>query len=829
MPCAVSKFNENNATSPDSTKYFNPITTAHQQFGHGGGLSFMMRGKTHNIKLVIKDCEFTKNHAIWGGGLSIELYGQSSELHITLDNLSFYENYLPLDESASTIGTGGGAVRIAALPDAELLNTSITFTKCAFQNNVAIFGGGVSIELFREELNSGTSIKFTNCTWQNNTARIGSALDAYAHPYPFGKVANFTIDSCNFIENTNHYTELLAKFQGIGTVYLWSIPFFFNNKNTFRGNYGSALVGIDSWFTFQNGAVVVFDNNTANNGGAITLFDNSYLMLYENVQLNFTNNKADGKGGAILVINNGQRDLVSSQYCFVVFHNVSVSPYEWKEKNIKVYFAHNKAKYGNSIFATTLYTCIWGGSTGLDQIHIDDVKQVCYWNKTFMYEGVSNVSGLSQEISSEATYVSNVKKTTYSIPPGKLYHFNFTEKNDRLEKVDVVYFTSIYDNSSVAVVDDTETYTADDFTLLHGTPGSTFKLKMVTDSSLPLSVTVTVQLDDCPPGFYLSSETDSNITVCKCSVNVPGKDYFGIIECDNTKLVASLQTAYYAGYANLNGKETLLTAGCTEGYCYSNKSSYVELPSNSSSQALDDLICKPKNRNGTLCGKCLEDYYIYVNSYDYKCGKCTNSWVAGAFMLFGFKYVPLIVFLYIIGLFSISLIDGPLNSAVLFSQLIPYMNIYAGERISILNKNFVTGFRFLYGPWNLDFIEVLVKDFCVFPVQSALEMLLFKNLTPVVIGCILSILYIWISERCNFIETANLQESSVCKKRLSYIFCECICCKCECLSGCLKKYRKAINWLNRKVCGHSKRTLTLAFTLKVLLPVLYYVMLNSQP
>jgi len=232
----------------------------------------MMRGKTPNIKLIIKDCEFTKNHAIWGGGLSIELYGQSSELQITLYNLFFYDNYLPLDGSASTIGTGGGVVRIATLPDAELLNTSITFTNCSFQNNVAIFGGGVSIELFREQPYSVISINFINCTSQNNTAHIGSALDAYAHPYPFGKIANFTIDPCNFIENTNHYTELLVKFQGIGTVYSWSIPFFFNNKNTFRGNYGSALVGIDSWFTFHNGAVVVFDNNTAENGGAITYF-----------------------------------------------------------------------------------------------------------------------------------------------------------------------------------------------------------------------------------------------------------------------------------------------------------------------------------------------------------------------------------------------------------------------------------------------------------------------------------------------------------------------------------------------------------------------------
>ena len=802
-------FYANNATSLLRTKIFNPTINAQNQFGYGGGLNFMTRGTHHNLTIAIKDCNFTKNHAIRGGGLSIRLYNQPSRYQIMLIKSIFDSNYLPVDGHVhvNATRTGGGAVRIEIFPkhNSGSLDTNITVRNCTFQNNTAIFGGGVSIELLREDSIATTVICFINCTWQHNIARLGSALDAYVHPYPFGKAANVTIDSCRFIKNTNHYTELPVIRQGIGTLYLWSVPIFFSGKNTFTGNYGSALVGIDTWFTFQGGSVVVFENNTAENGGAITLFENSYLMLYEDVELNFTYNKANGKGGAIRVNINGQRDLIDSQYCFVSFHDLSVSPYEWKQKNIKVYFGHNKAKYGNSIFSTTLYACIWGE---FNEIHSRDIYEVCYWNGTFMYEGVSNVNDLGQEISSEATYV-NIINDRYSIPPGKLYNFGFTEENERMENVDAVYFVTTND-SSVATVDETELYTLDDFTMLHGKPGSVFDLKMVTVNNLPLSITVKIKLDECPPGFYLAFSSDPNKTICRCSVNVPDQDYLGIVECDNSKnLVAYLRPAHYAGYVSLDGKKTLLTAGCPEGYCYSTNS-YLELPSNSSSEALDDLICKPEYRTGALCGKCSEGNYIYVNSYNYECGKCTNSWLEGAFMLIGLKYIPLIIFLYIIGLFGISLVNGPLNSVILFSQLLPYMDIYAGGRVHILNKNSVTGVRFVYGMWSLDFFELLAPNFCVLPTKSTLEMLLFKNLTPVLFGFVLSFLYILISERNDIVANANLSDSSVCKC-ISYVFCKLFCKFCSCLNCCVQKYKEMIESLNKKICGHEENEASTCF------------------
>ena len=84
---------------------------------------------------------------------------------------------------------------------------------------------------------------------------------------------------------------------------------------------------------------MVFEKNTADNGGAITLIDNSYLVLFENTTLNFTRNTAAGKGGAIYAVTDGQRSFTSSRFCFVIFHNSIISPYEWR-----------RTKYNNILF-----------------------------------------------------------------------------------------------------------------------------------------------------------------------------------------------------------------------------------------------------------------------------------------------------------------------------------------------------------------------------------------------------------------------------------------------------------------------------------------------
>ena len=363
-----------------------------------------------------------------------------------------------------------------------------------------------------------------------------------------------------------------------------------------------------------------------------------------------------------------------------------------EEQNITIYFSNNSAKYGSSIFTTTLLTCVWGELTN---IQLAEIKQVYYWNGTFIYEGIANISDLSKEISSEATNIENLKNTSYTFPPGKLYDFKFVAKNDRNEAVDTVYFVTTND-SSIAVVDDTLSYTSESNTMLYGAPGNVIDLNVVTINSLPLSVSICVKLDDCPPGFYPSTESRSNKTVCKCSVNVADQEYFGIIKCDSRNMVAYLTPSYFAGYKTFRKKDVLLTSSCPEGYCYHGTGLSVQLPPNSSSQALDDVICKSQSRTGMLCGKCSEGNYIFINSpnYAFECGKCNMSPWLEILLLLTTKYIPLTIFVYILGFFSISLLNGPLNSFVLFSQLLPLMEIYAGGRISILNQPVVKTYRF---------------------------------------------------------------------------------------------------------------------------------------
>ena len=730
----------NVANSSNSTELFQPslYATFHQQFGRGGGLTVVLRGVAQNNTVMIKDCKFLHNQAMWGGGLFVGLLDKPNRNFFILESVLFDSNVASSNGFLGITGAGGGAVRISSTPNFFLnYSTTFKFVNCLFLRNVADLGGGVSFELVRENART-SAIYFTNCTWHDNVGHLGSAMYAYVYIYPFGDITNVNIDSCNFIENSNDHSQLSQTPLGLGTVYLWSVPVTFSKKNMFIGNNGSALVGISTWFILENEAVLVFKENTAENGGGITLLDGSYLILFQNTALNFTNNTATGKGGAIYAVTDDRQRFTSTRFCFISFYDFTVSPYKWRENNVTVYFANNRAKYGYSIFTTTLLTCVWGE---LMKVDLAEIKQVYYWNGTFMYEGINDVSDLQKEISTDAARVENLKNASYHFPPGKLNYFDLVAENDREEAVDTIYFVTTND-SSVAMVDGTYSYTAEANTILYGAPGSVVDLKMVTVNHLPLSISISVKLDDCPPGFYPSIESRFNKTVCKCSVNETGQEYFGIVKCDSLNMIAYLQSSYFAGYKTFGSKIVLLTSNCPERYCYHGTSSSVPLPSDSSSTTLDDTICKSQNRTGMLCGKCSNGNHIFINShnYHYKCGECNMPLWKEILLLFVAKYIPLTIFVIVIGFFNVSLLNGTLNSFVMFSQLLPFMDIYAGGRISIVNEPVVETYRFLYNMWNLNFFEIVLPGFCVLHTQSALNMLIFDYLITFLYMIILTII-----------------------------------------------------------------------------------------
>lgn len=65
----------------------------------------------------------------------------------------------------------------------------------------------------------------------------------------------------------------------------------------FSQNYGSVFVIIASTTVLQG--YVLFHNNTADQGAALQLLENSQVYLKEGLRANFVNNKAKSLGGAI--------------------------------------------------------------------------------------------------------------------------------------------------------------------------------------------------------------------------------------------------------------------------------------------------------------------------------------------------------------------------------------------------------------------------------------------------------------------------------------------------------------------------------------------------
>ena len=129
--------------------------------------------------------------------------------------------------------------------------------------------------------------------------------------------------------------------------------------------------------------------------------------------------------------------------------------------------------------------------------------------------------------------------------------------------------------------------------------------------------------------------------------------------------------------------------------------------------------CASLNRQGTLCGQCLEGYAVPAYSYDLNCIKCNSdiqNW--GHYILFAF--FPLTLFIVITIVFRINVLSPKLNIFVLASQaisipiflrIILYTLSQTTEKIVSIPVKIVVA---LYGIWNLDFLRVnILPDVCI--------------------------------------------------------------------------------------------------------------------
>ena len=721
------KFINNTGTTikDPTTKYIFPIGSSHQQFGRGGGLSMHFKGNATNNNVTITNCTIENNTAVWGGGMLIDLLDLAQSNHIVIKNVTFANNLIPIKA-----GTGGGALRMNYFPQVDNAANIVNVTECRFDNNSAYFGGAISLSPKQENGSrvATNRINFNRCVWQNNRAHIGSAIDLSAYFNEPGGLSTFAVfKNCSFIGNSHMQISDVELNIGMGSFHSDGISFSFEDDNYFTGNSETALMVTHASVEFQENAKAEFVDNKGYRGGAMALLGNTWLNMHPNTKVLFTNNSADDKGGAIYYVSAGVRD-VNSRKCFIRYYDFQTPPTGW---NTNFSFTNNTSRNpGHAIYCTTLVTCSWNDTSIVTSPGV--LKETFRWKNKFTYYHYND-----DTIATDPAKI-DIEEPLHMIP-GKLHHLNLSVSDDLGIRRKTVFFVHSH-NESAGNLASTSTYIADNQIEVLGSPGESFPLHFYTVTTRVLSFTINTTLDECPPGYYFApNPANASQSKCMCSVYNETQKYDHIPYCKASTFQAVLQPQFWAGYPK--NDNILVTGKCPSGYCYTNGTKKLILPPEADEDKLNELICSPKNRRKTLCGRCENGSYIYANAKDYKCGECPAE--NGYMLQFFAKYVPLIIFLVTIILLDINLASGLLNTFVFFSQMLPSLDLYAGGEIPVNGgaKPFVKIYQFCYGIFNLQYFESLdiFQGWCTGKYTSALTVVALSYIEAFIpLGIILS-------------------------------------------------------------------------------------------
>ena len=222
---------------------------------------------------------------------------------------------------------------------------------------------------------------------------------------------------------------------------------------------------------------------------------------------------------------------------------------------------------------------------------------------------------------------------------------------------------------------------------------------------------LTCSENNCPPGLFCKEGH------CECGKVYPNN----LIHCNGSR-------SFILKYTCVTFHEdTQLTS---VGVCIralnrtksrgnlASDTTYHLLPGNVSQ--LDDMMCRPLNKTGTLCGRCLPDHYPLAYSYNANCILCPHArWNWLRYIMAA--YLPLTLFYLLILFFKINTTTSHLFAVVYCCQTLTVplniRSIFNDVEHDTNSHSFmvivVKLLCSLYGIWNLDFLRPFYSDLCL--------------------------------------------------------------------------------------------------------------------
>lgn len=684
-----------------------PYEIYHEAFGRGGGLSFFFNGNASYNSVLIVNCNFTNNKALWGGGLFIEFHDTASGNIVSVTGCIFEHN------NVSDDGCSGGGVRIGhfVLQNDGTPYNNVTLFDCNFISNYGSYGGGLSIEPALQDTTQVQSVAYfliQECRFINNAAALGSAI--YVTQFPL--TTKGLLPSITFYHTLVQGNILTASnpMDVYGAVHIHLVPVTFTRQVLFLNNNGSALALVASYVNFTS-CRAEFNGNDGTRGGAIALLGASWLLISSDTEMRFNSNVASIDGGAIYNMYIEKEIFKTSPNCFLKYSNPTLPPEMW---TARFTFINNSDSQGqNSIHSTSILPC------GVFSSYSYDVSKIFCWNTT--YWNYNNGTSCSSEISTDASNVSSFLVNT-EIYPGQVAQLQMNVTDDLGHEVINQTVFSGFINDPIAELSPQFTYISSGYVQIYGNGSGNVTLSLNIAGSGQLYEEIVVNIKACPPGLTLS--TNNKTAICKCD---PTNNYGNIVLCLGPAGVqgninaptALLQQGYWMG--QIGNDSTLLAGLCPPENCNGANSSvqlaglYITLPS--TSDQLDETICSG-NRMGVLCGKCKDGYAPAVDSQSSQCLYYNHTEVTGnVFKYIGAVYVPLVAFFILIILCNVRLTAGPANVFILYSQLIASTFDLTLSKSVARNVSYASAlaksYRLMYGIFNLDFFLTILHPFCV--------------------------------------------------------------------------------------------------------------------
>ena len=666
----------------DSTLNLTGNTFQNNNAGRRGGAVFVLGG-TFNLTRNT----FQSNSASRGGALYA---GQTGSLNLTENTfqnniaknggaLFVYQSTLDLTgntfQNNSAANSGGAQhVRSSTLHSkgnkfqkshaafGGTLHTdqcTVTFTDDCFTDSYAQLGGAI---LATENI----IVRLFNITIENNTAQYGGGMAAVDNKL---EVSNITF----FKNNRACYG---------GGLYVHNSEFngnavFINNSVTEGG--GGIYASSSSLFFMYNTTIIT--NNTAVDGGGLLLSGDSKLFQQPGIALHLINNSADSTGGAIKVEENnpltycittdGMFD-VSSSDCFFQIQLKTKQLYTFDQfktfiKSLNVnqtmYFANNRAvEAGADLYGGPVDNCAlnsfefarhYRGSTDISGYLFDvitestplissDPLHIC----TCSRDGLTNCTGSYHP---EPVYPGEVLE----VPVIALGQRNGTTPA-------VIQVVSTFDNIKLNIFEYNQKINSSCNTLkytIHSNPhaiGSTQEMTLYAQGPcLPgwtNSLTVTVNIRHCPPGFQLST----NELICFCAERL--QQFTNTCLVDSATVLRKHNSKFWVGYHSDNESRSLiLHPNCPFDYCTSEKK-YLAVDDS-------DKQCN-YNRSGLLCGRCSENLSLALGSS--RCLQCSNSYLS-LLTAFAFAGIALVLLLLVLRL---TVAAGTINGLIFYSNIL---------------------------------------------------------------------------------------------------------------------------------------------------------------